>query len=35
VMQIQQEGKEKRAAAELELRRMEGELKNKLLEVVR
>ena len=33
VMRIQQEGKEKRAAAETELRRIEGELKNKLLEV--
>lgn len=34
VMQIQQEGRQKRADAEHELRRMEGELKNKLLEVV-
>jgi len=34
VMQIQQEGRQKRAEAELELRRMEGELKEKLLEVV-
>lgn len=35
VMNIQQEGREKRAAAEIELRKMEGELKNKLLEIVR
>lgn len=34
VMQIQQEGRQKRAAAEAELSRMEGELKQKLLEVV-
>lgn len=34
VMQIQQEGRQKRAEAEAELRRMEGELKTKLLEVV-
>lgn len=34
VMQIQQEGRQKRADAEVELRRMEGELKTKLLEVV-
>lgn len=33
VMQIQEEGKTKRAAAEVELRRIEGELKQKLLEV--
>lgn len=34
VMQIQQEGRQKRAEAETELRRMENELKAKLLEVV-
>lgn len=34
VMKIQQEGKNKRAAAELELRKMEGELKTKLLEAI-
>lgn len=34
VMQIQQEGHQKRAEAETELRRMENELKAKLLEVV-
>ncbi len=33
VMQIQEEGRTKRAAAETELRRIEGELKQKLLEV--
>jgi uncharacterized protein YaaN involved in tellurite resistance len=33
VLKIQQEGKEKRAAAEAELARIEGELKNKLLEM--
>ena len=33
VMQIQQEGRTKRQAAEVELRRMENELKNKLLEL--
>lgn len=33
VMQIQQEGAQKRQAAEVELRRIEGELKNKLLEL--
>ncbi len=33
VLRIQQEGKEKRAAAEAELAKIEGELKNKLLEV--
>lgn len=33
VMQIQEEGRTKRAAAEVELRRIEGELKQKLLEV--
>lgn len=33
VMQIQKEGHEKRMAAEVELHRMEGELKNKLLEI--
>lgn len=34
VMQIQQEGRQKRADAEIELRKMENELKAKLLEVV-
>lgn len=34
VVQIQQEGRTKRAEAEVELKKMEGELKNKLLEVV-
>lgn len=34
VMQIQQEGRQKRATAEAELRKMENELKAKLLEVV-
>lgn len=34
VVQIQQEGREKRAEAETELNRMENELKEKLLEVV-
>ncbi len=33
VLRIQQEGKEKRKAAEAELSRIEGELKNKLLEI--
>lgn len=33
VMQIQEEGRTKRAEAEVELRRIEGELKQKLLEV--
>ena len=33
VMQIQQEGRQKRREAELEIRRIEGELKQKLLEV--
>ena len=33
VMTIQQEGREKRAAAEVELQRMENELKQKLLEM--
>lgn len=33
VMQIQQEGRRKRAEAETEIRRLEGELKQKLLEV--
>jgi uncharacterized protein YaaN involved in tellurite resistance len=33
VLKIQQEGKEKRRAAEAELARIEGELKNKLLEL--
>lgn len=32
VMQIQQEGREKRAQAELELRKLENDLKNKLLQ---
>ena len=34
VMQIQQDGRQKRAEAEVELRKMENELKVKLLEVV-
>lgn len=34
VMAIQQEGRQKRNEAEMELRRMEGELKTKLLEVI-
>lgn len=34
VMQIQQDGRQKRAEAEVELRKMENELKEKLLEVV-
>lgn len=34
VMQIQQDGRQKRAEAEVELRKMENELKDKLLEVV-
>ena len=33
VMKIQQEGKEKRRSAEMELNRIEGELKQKLLEI--
>ena len=33
VMKIQTEGREKRRAAELELNRIEGELKQKLLEI--
>ena len=33
VMKIQQEGRQKRAAAETELRNMENELKSKLLEL--
>ena len=33
VMQIQQEGRQKRQEAELEMRRIEGELKQKLLEI--
>ncbi|MEA5020909.1 MAG: toxic anion resistance protein [Gordonibacter sp.] len=33
VMQIQQEGRQKRQEAEVEIRRLEGELKQKLLEV--
>ena len=32
VIQIQQEGRQKRAEAEVEIRRLEGELKQKLLE---
>lgn len=35
VMQIQQEGRQKRQEAELEIRRIEGELKQKLLEIRR
>lgn len=35
VMEIQQEGRQKRAEAETELRKMENQLKEKLLEVVR
>ena len=35
VMQIQQEGRQKRAEAEVEMRRMEAELKQKLLEIPR
>jgi uncharacterized protein YaaN involved in tellurite resistance len=33
VIEIQREGREKRAAAEVEMRRIENELKEKLLEV--
>ena len=33
VMRIQQEGRQKRAEAETELRRIEGDLKNKLLQM--
>ena len=33
VMRIQQEGRQKRAEAENELRRIEGDLKNKLLQM--
>lgn len=33
VLRIQQEGRQKRAEAEVEIRRLEGELKNKLLEI--
>ena len=33
VMKIQQEGREKRQAAEADMRRMENELKTKLLEI--
>ena len=33
VMQIQADGRMKRQAAEVELRKMEDELKNKLLEI--
>ena len=33
VMQIQLEGRQKRQEAEIEIRRLEGELKQKLLEV--
>ena len=35
VMKIQQEGRDKRLAAEVELARIEGEMKNKLLELSR
>ena len=35
VMQIQEEGRQKRAEAEVEMRRIEGELKQKLLEIRR
>ena len=35
VMQIQQEGRQKRAEAEAEMRRMEAELKQKMLEIPR
>ena len=35
VMRIQKEGREKRQAAELEMRKMEDELKKKLLEIRR
>ena len=35
VMKIQQEGREKRQAAEADMRRMENELKTKLLEIQR
>ena len=35
VMRIQQEGKEKRREAEMEINRMEGELKAKLLQIHR
>lgn len=35
VMKIQQEGREKRQAAEADMRRMENELKTKLLEIRR
>ena len=34
-MKIQQEGRDKRLAAEVELARIEGEMKNKLLELSR
>lgn len=33
VLRIQQEGRQKRSEAEIEIRRLEGELKNKLLEI--
>ena len=33
VMRIQQEGRQKRAEAEVELRRLEGDLKQKLLSI--
>ena len=33
VMRIQQEGRQKRQEAEVEMRRMEGELKQKLLQI--
>ena len=35
VLRIQKEGREKRQAAELEMARMENDLKNKLLEIRR
>ena len=35
MMKIQQEGREKRQAAEADMRRMENELKTKLLEIRR
>ena len=35
VMQIQEEGRQKRAEAEVEMRRMEAELKQKMLEIPR
>ena len=35
VMRIQQEGRQKRREAEVEMQRMEGELREKLLEIRR